>query len=63
MISYDEDTNKATKCFLCDGKPKCVEACPAEALMYVSCVDLTGRVPPRITPTLNKPMACGDCHE
>ncbi|MGA2225221.1 MAG: 4Fe-4S dicluster domain-containing protein [Syntrophobacteraceae bacterium] len=63
MISFDPETTKATKCFLCNGRPKCVEACPAEALTYVSWVDLTGKVPPRITPTLNKPYACGDCHK
>jgi len=63
MISVDPETNKATKCFLCDGRPKCVEACPAGALTYVSWVDLTGKVPPRITPILNKPAACGDCHQ
>ena len=63
MISFDEDTKKATKCFLCDGKPKCVEACPAEALTYVSWIDLTGRVPPRITPAVSRSQACGDCHQ
>jgi len=63
MISFDPETTKATKCFLCDGMPKCVEACPAEALMYVSWVDLTGKVPSRTTPILNKPVACGDCHK
>lgn len=63
MIAFDPETNKATKCFLCDGKPKCVAACPAEALMYVSWVDLTGKVPPRVAPSSNKPSACTDCHK
>lgn len=63
MISFDPETSKATKCFLCDGKPKCVEACPAGALTYVSWIDLTGKVPPRITPILNKTVACVDCHK
>lgn len=63
MISFDPETSKATKCFLCDGRPKCVEACPAGALTYVSGLDLTSKVPPRITPTLSKPVTCGDCHQ
>lgn len=63
MIAFDPETSKATKCFLCDGQPKCVEACPAEALRFVPWVDLTGRVPPRITPILNKSVACVDCHQ
>ena len=45
-VSFDTETNKATKCFLCDGKPKCVEACPAEALNYVAWRDLTDKIPP-----------------
>ena len=45
MMSFDSDTKKATKCFLCDGKPKCVEACPAEALIYVAWRDLTDKIP------------------
>ena len=45
MMSFDTDENKATKCFLCDGTPKCVEACPAEALQYVAWRDLTETVP------------------
>ena len=67
MVSFDSDTNKATKCFLCDGKPKCVEACPAEALNYVAWRDLTDRVPPRVVPTAivapAKAAACNDCHK
>lgn len=63
MISFDSEAGKATKCFLCDGKPKCVEACPAEALAYVSWIDLTGKVPARISPVLNKTAACTDCHQ
>ena len=67
MMSFDEDTNKATKCFLCDGKPKCVEACPAEALYYVKWRDLSKSVTPRITPTSvisqEKVQACMSCHK
>jgi Fe-S-cluster-containing dehydrogenase component len=66
MMSFDTETNKATKCFLCDGKPKCVEACPAEALSYVAWRDLTDKVPPRVVPTAvvspQKAAACMECH-
>ena len=34
MMAFDEEMGRATKCTLCDGKPKCVEACPADALMF-----------------------------
>ena len=67
MMSFDSDTNKATKCFLCDGKPKCVEACPAGALSYVAWQDLTDKVPPRVAPTAvispEKAQTCNDCHK
>ena len=67
MMSFDTDTQKATKCFLCDGKPKCVEACPAEALAYVAWRDLTDKVPPRVVPTAvippGKVEACNSCHK
>jgi Fe-S-cluster-containing dehydrogenase component len=66
MMSFDSDTNKATKCFLCDGNPKCVEACPAEALRYVTWRDLTDNAPPRVAPTAvvspDKAQTCNDCH-
>lgn len=67
MISFDSDTGKATKCFLCAGKPKCVEACPAAALSYVSWRDLTDKVPPRsgravILPP-EKAALCTGCHQ
>jgi Fe-S-cluster-containing hydrogenase component 2 len=64
MITLDPEKNIATKCFLCDGRPKCVEACPAEALIYVSWVDLTGKAPPRIAgAAARKLRACTDCHQ
>jgi Fe-S-cluster-containing dehydrogenase component len=66
MISYDPDSRKATKCHLCEGKPKCVEACPAGSLSYVSWRDLTGKIPPRNldTATLSPQRAngCRECH-
>lgn len=67
MLSFDSEKNKATKCFLCDGKPKCVEACPASALTYASWRDLTEKVPPRAVPTAVVPpakaAACIECHK
>ncbi len=67
MISLDEDTGKATKCFLCDGKPKCVEACPAGALTYMPWTDLTDRTPVRTAPLAvlspEKAAACQECHK
>ena len=67
MMSFDGDTGKATKCFLCDGNPKCVEACPAAALSYISWRDLTGEIPPRAVraPIISSEKAalCNDCHE
>jgi Fe-S-cluster-containing dehydrogenase component len=67
MMTFDTDTNKATKCFLCNGKPKCVEACPAEALAYVAWRDLTDKVPQRVVPTTvvtpEKAATCNECHK
>ena len=67
MLSFDGDTGKATKCFLCDGSPKCVEACPAAALHYVSWRDLTHKVPPRVARMAilppEKAALCNDCHK
>ena len=66
MISFDPDTRKATKCHLCNGKPKCVEACPAGSLSYVPWRDLTGKIPPRVSPTArpkgDRATACFECH-
>jgi hypothetical protein len=66
MISLNPDTQKATKCHLCSGKPKCVEACPAGALNYVYWRDLTHTVPPRIATAAvlapERAVACQACH-
>lgn len=66
MLSFDEEAGIATKCFLCHGSPKCVEACPAAALHYVPWRDLTrdGR-PEGATLSVvapEKAAACADCH-
>ena len=67
MMSFDSEAGKATKCFLCDGKPKCVEACPAEALIYLAWRDLTDKVPIRVAPTSvispEKAATCNECHK
>jgi Fe-S-cluster-containing dehydrogenase component len=67
MMSFDPDTNKATKCFLCNGKPKCVEACPADALAYAAWTDLTDKTPVRAASTAlippEKASACIECHK
>ena len=67
MMSFDSETNKATKCFLCEGNPKCVEACPSGAISYVAWRDMTDNVPPRIVPTSvvspEKAQTCIDCHQ
>ncbi len=67
MMSFDPDTNKATKCSLCDGNPKCVEACPAGALSYIAWRDLTNEIPPRALPAAavfpEKAQTCNDCHK
>jgi Fe-S-cluster-containing dehydrogenase component len=66
MISFDPDSRKAAKCHLCQGKPKCVEACPAGSLSYVPWNDLTASTPQR---NLNAAMippqrsvSCQQCH-
>jgi Fe-S-cluster-containing dehydrogenase component len=67
MMAFDPETEKATKCHLCDGKPKCVEACPSNALRYVRWRDLTRAGAPRVAPTAvippEKAQACIDCHQ
>lgn len=66
MMVFNEAMQKSSKCFLCDGKPKCVEACPADALRYVPWRDLTREGAPKgaglalITPA--KAKACLECH-
>jgi Fe-S-cluster-containing dehydrogenase component len=67
MMSFDPEAKKATKCFLCGGNPKCVEACPAEAIRYVDWRDLTREIPPRMAPAVHaspaKAATCNDCHK
>jgi Fe-S-cluster-containing dehydrogenase component len=64
MMSFDQEVEKASKCFLCNGQPKCVEACPSGALRYISWIDLTDRVPLRTVPTAAvSPDLCLACHK
>lgn len=66
MISFDEGRQKASKCFLCHGKPKCVEACPAGALRFVPWRDITreGRQGGATLTALSaaRAKACVECH-
>lgn len=40
MMTFNEADDHASKCFLCHGRPKCVEACPAGALSLIPWRDL-----------------------
>jgi len=66
MIVFDEQAGKSSKCFLCGGKPKCVEACPSEALRYAPWRDLTrgsgGKAATLSLVTPEKAAACLECH-
>jgi Fe-S-cluster-containing dehydrogenase component len=45
MMAFDEEAGRATKCTLCDGQPKCVNACPASSLRYVAWRELSRSAP------------------
>ncbi|MGE5508393.1 MAG: 4Fe-4S dicluster domain-containing protein [Chitinophagales bacterium] len=64
MMAFDEDTAKATKCFLCNGAPKCVKACPLSALKFIPWRDLTHDIPARQSVMAMNPKAdgCDSCH-
>lgn len=66
MVSFDEESQKAAKCFLCGGSPKCVEACPSGALSYVSWRDITRESGPRgsvlTAVSAEKTKECLACH-
>ena len=65
MMSFDVEKNVASKCFLCNGDPKCVKACPTEAIRYVPWMDRskepTRGVPHGYMPQNNNDQ-CGICH-
>jgi Fe-S-cluster-containing dehydrogenase component len=60
MPSIDDETGKAVKCTLCDGRPKCVEACPAASLRYVAWRDLTRLASARSRPESPTPTQARD---
>jgi Fe-S-cluster-containing dehydrogenase component len=68
MTTFNEVTEKATKCFLCNNDPECVKACPSGALRYIPWTDLTKDIPGRfvVSAALQVPddIACqtADCH-
>ncbi len=66
VMTYDEEKGKADKCFLCNGSPKCVEACPAAALSYAPWSDRTRAAVTRGSSLLMVPAdrqaACRSCH-
>jgi Fe-S-cluster-containing dehydrogenase component len=66
MINFDELSHKASKCFLCNGEPECVDACPTGALRFVAWHDLTRSVPVRqaLLPVARdyRAAGCGNCH-
>ena len=45
MPTLNATTHKSSKCFLCDGNPECVHACPTGALKYYSWRDLRMQTP------------------
>jgi Fe-S-cluster-containing dehydrogenase component len=64
MPVVNPTTSKATKCFLCNGKPECARACPTGALKYVAWRDLR-----LATPIVHNGMMpastttnCSTCH-
>lgn len=66
VMTFDEEKGKSDKCFLCNGAPKCVEACPAAALRYVPWSDRTRAAITRGSSVLMVPAdrqaACKSCH-
>ena len=66
VMTFDEEQGKADKCFLCNGAPKCVEACPAAALRYVPWSDRTREATTRGSFSMMIPddrrAACNACH-
>lgn len=65
MMTFDVEEKKASKCFLCDGEPKCVKHCPAAAIRYVPWMDRTGDEPRQsihgYLPQENRDQ-CSICH-
>ncbi len=68
MTTFDEETEKASKCHLCNNDPECVKACPTGALRYIPWQDKTKDIPARfaISADIKTPddIVCqtADCH-
>ncbi len=66
MMTFNESALKASKCFLCNGNPECVDACPTGALRLVSWQNLTKAVPIRqaVLPVTGDyaSAGCSNCH-
>lgn len=65
MMTFDEENQKASKCHLCHGNPKCVKECPAQALRFVPWKDRTREIlkstPHGYLPDENRKQ-CAACH-
>jgi len=66
MMCFDEEKGVAAKCFLCNGTPKCVNACPSGALRFAPWRNLT-KAPPRVPLLVPIPAeqaaGCVTCHK
>jgi Fe-S-cluster-containing dehydrogenase component len=65
VTTVNPTTHKANKCYLCDGHPECVRACPTGALQFVSWRDLrlsSTPVQPGIMADPSTSSYCAPCH-
>jgi Fe-S-cluster-containing dehydrogenase component len=65
VITVNPNTHKSTKCYLCDGNPECVRACPTGALKFVTWRDLRLATPPVQPGIMADPSTsayCAPCH-
>jgi Fe-S-cluster-containing dehydrogenase component len=64
MPTLDKVRKKSSKCFLCDGNPECVHACPTGALRFVPWRDLRGAMPVVKGPIMpaGTTTDCATCH-
>lgn len=65
MMTFDYEINKASKCHLCNGDPRCVKSCPASALRFIPWFDRSHdearRAPHGYLPQENA-AECSICH-
>jgi Fe-S-cluster-containing dehydrogenase component len=65
VITVNPVTAKASKCYLCDGSPECVRACPTGAMKYIAWTDLRLSSPPVQPGIMADPSTssyCAPCH-